>query len=319
LVHESPEDGQRRPVEGEQLVATTPTGDPGHAPVVDLPDLRSAFDNAPSGMAVLTPDGVVLASNRALSRLLGRAPSELVGRTLFEVTHPEDLASASESCWRMRTTDQEVLRHECRLVHRDGSTVEVLVSTAQVAARPGRPAHLIMHLQDIGERKALEAEIVHRSLHDPLTGLANRALLFDRLSHALARADRTASPTCLFLLDLDGFKQVNDTHGHAAGDELLQQFAARLSGVLRPGDTAARLGGDEFVVLCEDTSQAQAQVISERLRAAAAWPFDLPVGRVAISASVGISTSADPSDDPAELVRRADVSMYAVKRSRRTA
>jgi diguanylate cyclase (GGDEF)-like protein/PAS domain S-box-containing protein len=286
---------------------------------VDVLDLRSAFDNAPTGMAVVTPDGVVTACNRALGTLVGRPECELVGRTLFEITHPDDLAHAQDSCARLRTTDLEVLRHECRLVHSDGSPVWVLVSSARVAAQPGRPAHLIMHIQDIGERKALEAEIVHRSLHDPLTGLANRVLLFDRIGHALARADRTASPTCLFLLDLDGFKDVNDTHGHAAGDELLQQFATRLSGALRPGDTAARLGGDEFVVLCEDTSQEQAELIAERLRGAASWPFDLPVGRVVISASVGVSTSADPSDDPAELVRRADVSMYAVKRARRSA
>ena len=299
-------------------MATTPDEDPGPS-VVDVLDLRSAFDNAPSGMAVVTPDGVLTACNRALGVLVGRAECDLVGRRLFDVTHPDDLASAHDSCERMRTTSQPVLRHECRLVHSDGSTVWVLVSSAQVAAQPGRPAHLIMHVQDIGERKALEAEIVHRSLHDPLTGLPNRVLLFDRIGHALARADRTASPTCLFLLDLDGFKDVNDTHGHATGDELLQQFAGRLSTALRPGDTAARLGGDEFVVLCEDTSEGQAQVIADRLRAAAAWPFDLPVGRVSISASVGVSTSADPSDDPAELVRRADISMYAVKRARRWA
>ena len=299
-------------------MATTPHEAEGRPPV-SVPDLRSAFDNAPTGMAVVTPEGVLTTCNRALTTLVGRPASELVGHTLFEVTHPDDLRAAQDSCTRMRTTDLAVLRHECRLVHSDGSTVWALISSAKVAAEPGRPAHLIMHVQDIGERKALEAEIVHRSLHDPLTGLANRVLLFDRIEHALARADRTASPTCLFLLDLDGFKEVNDTHGHAAGDELLQQFAVRLSAVLRPGDTAARLGGDEFVVLCEDTSEEQAGVITERLAAAAAWPFDLPAGRVAISASVGVSTSADPSDDPAELVRRADASMYAVKRSRRSA
>jgi diguanylate cyclase (GGDEF)-like protein/PAS domain S-box-containing protein len=305
-------------MEGVQLVATPPDGD-GDASPVDVVHLRSAFDNAPTGMAVVTPDGVVTACNRALRLLVGRTEQELVGRALFEVTHPDDLASALDSCERLRTSDQAVLHHECRLVHADGSTVWVLVSSARVPAQPGRPAHLIMHIQDIGERKALEAEIVHRSLHDPLTGLANRVLLFDRIAHALARADRTASPTCLFLLDLDGFKDVNDTHGHAAGDELLQQFASRLGAALRPGDTAARLGGDEFVVLCEDTSEEQAGLIAERLRAAAAWPFDLPVGRVVISASVGVSTSSDPSDDPAELVRRADLSMYAVKRARRSA
>ena len=286
---------------------------------VDVLDLRSAFDNAPTGMAVLTPDGVLTACNRALGVLVGRPERSLVGRTLFELTHPDDLPAAVATCTRLRSADVDATRHECRLLHSDGSTVWVLISSARVAATAGRPAHVIMHLQDIGERKALEAEIVHRSLHDPLTGLANRVLLFDRIGHALARADRTASPTCVFLLDLDGFKDVNDTHGHAAGDELLQQFAVRLAAALRPGDTAARLGGDEFVVLCEDTSEERADVIADRLRAAAAWPFDLPAGRVKISASIGVSSSADPSDEPAELVRRADVSMYAEKRSRRSA
>ena len=305
-------------MEVQGLVASTPHEQDDPSAVSAL-DLRSAFENAPTGMAVVTPDGVLTACNRALTTLVGRSKAELVGHTLFEMTHADDLADAYDTCDRMRTTGAEVLRHECRLVHSDGSTVWALVSSAKVAEEPGRPAHLIMHIQDIGERKALEAEIVHRSLHDPLTGLANRVLLFDRVAHALARADRTASPTCLFLLDLDGFKEVNDTYGHAAGDELLQQFASRLSAGLRPGDTAARLGGDEFVVLCEDTSHEQAGVIAERLGAAAAWPFDLPSGRVAISASIGVSTSADPADDPAELVRRADVSMYAVKRGRRSA
>ena len=303
-------------MEREQVVASAPHAQDA-ADISDL-DLRSAFDNAPTGMAVVTPQGVVTACNRALSTLLGRPRVELVGRTLFEVTHPDDVEGAVEACLRMRPGDEPVLRHECRLVHSDGAVVWALISSAQVAEEPGRPAHLIMHIQDVGERKALEAEIVHRSLHDPLTGLANRVLLFDRIAHALARADRTASPTCLFLLDLDGFKDVNDTFGHAAGDELLQLFATRLSGVLRPGDTAARLGGDEFVVLCEDMSDEQAVLVAERLGAAAAWPFDLPVGRVEISASVGHSSSADPADDPVELVRRADVSMYAAKRARRS-
>ena len=311
--------GQRRSVEVgvDRTVASTPDEQGDSA--VPVPDLRSAFHNAPTGMAVVTPEGVLTACNLALRVLVGRTASQLVGHTLFEMTHPDDLAGAYDSCVRMGSATDDVLRHECRLLRPDGTVVWVLISSSRVAAAPGRPAHLIMHIQDIGERKALEAEIVHRSLHDPLTGLANRVLLFDRIGHALARADRTASPTCLFLLDLDGFKEVNDTHGHAAGDELLQQFAARMSGALRPGDTAARLGGDEFVVLCEDTSEEQAGLIAERLRAAAAWPFDLPDGRVTISASVGVSTSSDPSDDPAELVRRADVSMYAVKRSRRSA
>ena len=284
--------------------------------------LRSAFENAPTGMAVASPTGVLAACNATLARLLGRPAAELVGRTLFEVTHPDELEQARARCADMRAEQATVVRHECRFLRPDGAVVEVLVTTSRVPDAADAPAHLVMHVEDIGERKALEAAIVHRALHDPLTGLANRSLLFDRIGHALARTHRFPSPACLFLLDLDGFKQVNDAHGHAAGDELLQQFAARLTGLLRPGDTAARLGGDEFVVLCEDTSPDRAAVIADRLREAASWPFDVAGHRVVISASVGTSTPdrADSASlEPAELLRRADAAMYAEKRRRRSA
>lgn len=289
---------------------------------VGQPSLRSAFDNAPIGMAVVTPTGVIISCNDALGTLLGRAPGELVGGTFFDVTHPEDLPVAHLHCEAMQRGGTRVLGHECRFVRADDLTLWVQVSTSRVPEEPDHPAHLIMHIQDISERKALEAELTHRALHDPLTGLPNRALLMDRLEHALGRSRRSSNPTCVFFMDLNEFKTVNDTHGHGAGDAVLQQLAARLSGILRPGDTAARLGGDEFVILCEDTDTEQAAVVAGRLRDAAAEPFTTLDGHtVLLTAAVGVTTSdVDPDSvgqhDPETILRRADRQMYAAKPGR---
>ncbi len=280
--------------------------------------LRSAFDNAPIGMAVVTPTGVIINCNEALATLLGRTPDELVGGTFFDVTHPSDLPVAHLHCEAMQHGGLRVLAHECRFVRADELTLWVQVSTSRVPEAPGHPAHLIMHIQDISDRKALEAELTHRALHDPLTGLPNRTLLMDRLEHALGRSRRSANPTCVFFLDLNEFKTVNDTFGHGAGDSVLKQLAARLAGILRPGDTAARLGGDEFVILCENTDTDQAAVIAGRLRDAAAEPFTLDGHSVLLTAAVGVTTSdVDPDGvgehDPETILRRADRQMYAAK------
>ncbi len=282
------------------------------------PSLRSAFDNAPIGMAVVTPLGVIISCNEALGALLGRTAGELVGGTFFDVTHPDDLPLARLHCESMQRGGTRVLGHECRFIRADDLTLWVLVSTSRVPEVPGHPAHLIMHIQDISDRKALEAELTHRALHDPLTGLPNRALLMDRLEHALGRSRRSSNPTCVFFLDLNEFKTVNDTHGHGAGDAVLQQLARRLSAILRPGDTAARLGGDEFVVLCEDTDSEQAEVVAGRLRDAAAEPFTLDGHTVLLTAAVGVTTSDVDLDglgqlDPETMLRRADRQMYAAK------
>ena len=132
-----------------------------------------------------------------------------------------------------------------------------------------------MIVEDITERKALEAQLVHRSLHDPLTGLPNRLLFQDRLWHALERGRRENTPTCVLIIDLDGFKAINDELGHPMGDLVLVTFADRLRSVLRASDTAARLGGDEFSIVCENTEPADAEVLADRLRAAVTEPLAL--------------------------------------------
>jgi diguanylate cyclase (GGDEF)-like protein len=216
----------------------------------------------------------------------------------------------------VQTGSQRILRHQCRFVRADGRAIWVLVSTAAVPEAPDRPAHLITHVEDIDARKALEAELLHRAQHDPLTGLANRALLAQRIDDALIRQVR---PSCLLFVDLDGFKCVNDQYGHAVGDQLLQQLAQRLTALLRPQDVCARLGGDEFVILCVDTQPHQAEAIAERLRAAVAEPFAIEGLAITITAAIGVSASdVTTAIDPALLLRQADARMYEAKRRRAT-
>ena len=168
------------------------------------------------------------------------------------------------------------MRHETRLMRADGSEVPVQVTASWVERHAeGQPAHLVMIVEDITERKALEAQLVHRSMHDPLTGLPNRLLFQDRLWHALERGRRESTPTCVLIIDLDGFKAINDELGHPMGDLVLVSFAERLRSVLRASDTAARLGGDEFSIVCENTEPADAEVLAERLRASVTEPLPL--------------------------------------------
>ncbi|MFP5370147.1 MAG: diguanylate cyclase domain-containing protein, partial [Actinomycetes bacterium] len=172
----------------------------------------------------------------------------------------------------------------------------------------------------ITERKELEAQLVHRSLHDALTGLPNRLLFQDRLWHALERGQRERTPTCVLIMDLDGFKAINDELGHPMGDLVLISFAERLRSVLRASDTAARLGGDEFSIVCENTEPADAEVLAERLRSAVTEPLSLSGTDVSVGISIGIG-SAPGGEDPGEVyervVREADDAMYANKATRR--
>jgi diguanylate cyclase (GGDEF)-like protein len=152
------------------------------------------------------------------------------------------------------------------------------------------------------------------ALHDPLTGLPNRALMLERLDHAFLRGRRSGKTSAVFFVDLDDFKTVNDTFGHRVGDELLVAVAERLTGVLRPGDTLARLSGDEFVILCEELdSPSQADVIAARSHAAMTEPFVLAGGEVVITASIGIAFTGRGADAPEQLIHDADVAMYRTK------
>ena len=170
-------------------------------------------------------------------------------------------------------------------------------------------------MRDISDRKRLEAELEHQALHDPLTGLANRILLQRRLD---AAADEGAAHVAVLLMDLDGFKQVNDTHGHAFGDEVLRIIGARLRHLARPADTLARTGGDEFVLLCPHTSEVEAVRIAQRFVDAIGRPISVGPVKVELGVSIGVAHQDDRLTDSDALLLEADRAMYAAKRSGRS-
>ena len=209
-------------------------------------------------------------------------------------------------------------RWEYRLIARDGHVVWVIDDEAVIARdADGRSTMVQGILVDISDRKRLEDQLRHQALHDPLTGLPNRVLFVDRLSHALVRRNRSAGVATLFV-DLDDFKDINDTLGHAAGDELLRMVADRLTGVLRAEDTACRLGGDEFAFLLEEADRARAEDVAARIMAALAKPFQLGDRTATLTASVGVAMRGAPLETDAtetadELLRDADTAMYVAK------
>jgi diguanylate cyclase (GGDEF)-like protein/PAS domain S-box-containing protein len=284
-------------------------------------DRRSAFANAPMGVALTTPEGVLVDVNPAFCTPLERTAEELHGTSLHDLIHPEGAAAARVAHADLLADKNAPMRHETRLVCAGSAVVPVQLTASWVEETPeGQAAHLVVIVEDITERKALEAQLVHRSLHDPLTGLPNRLLFQDRLWHALERGQRERTSTCVLIMDLDGFKAINDELGHPMGDLVLVAFADRMRSVLRASDTAARLGGDEFSIVCENTDRPDAEVLAARLRAAVTAPLELSGQEVSIGISIGIG-SAPGGEDPGEVhervIRAADDAMYADKARRR--
>jgi diguanylate cyclase (GGDEF)-like protein/PAS domain S-box-containing protein len=273
------------------------------------------------GVALTTPPGVLVDANPALCRMLGQTEEELTGCSVLDLVHPDDAPAAREAHATL-LADHAPMRLETRLVRSDGQAFPAQVSSSWVDETPdGAPPHLVMIVEDITERKVLEAQLVHRSLHDPLTGLPNRILFADRLRHALLRGHREDTPTCVLIIDLDGFKAINDRYGHPIGDAVLVAFADRLRSVLRASDTAARLGGDEFAIVCENTDLTDAEVLAGRVRTTVSEPLELGEIQVELGMSIGIGSAlggADPEEAYDRVVRAADDAMYAEKTGRRS-
>jgi diguanylate cyclase (GGDEF)-like protein/PAS domain S-box-containing protein len=241
---------------------------------------------------------------------IGDRPEEWMGRV-----HPEDearLRSELEAHARGGGAHFEI---EHRVLHRDGDYRWMLCRGMAVRDGEGRVIRMAGSLTDITERKLSEERLLHDALHDSLTGLPNRALFMDRLGHALERAKRHPEFSfAVIFIDLDRFKMVNDSFGHAAGDALLAEVATRLCECLRAGDTVARLGGDEFTVLVEDLDDVgDATATAERIQARFARPFDLGGHEVFASASVGVALNAIGYDRPEDILRDANTAMHRAK------
>jgi diguanylate cyclase (GGDEF)-like protein/PAS domain S-box-containing protein len=277
------------------------------------------FEQAPIGMALLTPEWRWVRVNQALLAITGYTGEELLAKTLEEVTHPDDLTSDLEHVRRLLAGEIRHYTMERRYFHARGHVISTMLSVSLMRDRDGRPQHFIAHIQDITERKLMEARLRHLAEHDSLTGLFNRRLLERQLAMQVARCRRYGEQAALLVIDLDGFKQVNDTYGHKTGDELLGAIAAELQHRLRGTDMVARLGGDEFAVLLAGTTAEDARKVAISLCEAIAV-VGISVGgvgdasgRISVTASVGVAALDSDSSGAEAALMEADRAMYASK------
>lgn len=270
---------------------------------------EATFESARVGLAIVDLQGRFVRVNGAYAALTGIPAEDLVGAPF--TVEPEQLAA-------MVAADGVALSRQFERELRPGVWVLQGVTLRHSAA--GSASWFVVDAQDISDRRRMEADLAHRVLHDQLTGLPNRVLALDRLRLALARARRTGASVGVVFGDLDGFKAVNDHHGHLLGDVVLQEVAARLTRVVRPSDTVARLGGDEFLIVVEAPMTAEElDALVVRLSDAVSAPLRERGTDTRVGLSAGAVLSDPRERDPEALVARADQLMYAAKRARRAA
>ncbi|MFN2464290.1 MAG: EAL domain-containing protein [Candidatus Dormibacteria bacterium] len=279
--------------------------------------IRAILENVGDGIVTIDSSGQIKSFNRAARRLLGYEPTEVVGKkidTMVEQGRQREFVEYLSN--RLRPGKAELTSgvHETVGCRKDGSTfpMEFIATDMRLGGR----RLFIATLRDISERKAHTEALQYQALHDALTTLPNRTLFHDRVSQELLAAQRHRRRCGLILLDMDRFKEVNDTLGHDAGDQLLEMFAVRVREAVRDVDTVARLGGDEFAVLVSDISDISGIVLTaQRITNALEAPFLLGQTTIRAHASMGITAYPEHGDDVGTLMRRADVAMYVAKQS----
>lgn len=269
----------------------------------------TAFHHAPIGMALIDPSGRWLLVNQALCDLVGYSETELLERTLHDVTHPDDLPGQLALMRELLAGGRSSYQLDKRYLHADGHVIWASISVSLVRDDTGAPLHLITQIVDITERHHSEQRLQHLADHDPLTGVLNRRRFEEELIRQIDRCRRYDERATLVMVDLDFFKDVNDCHGHAAGDETLQAVAAALLGHVRSSDTLARVGGDEFAALLVGVGADQAAIAAAGL---AAVVRELDGTPAPITASVG-ATILRPDDQANTALLRADAALYRVK------
>jgi diguanylate cyclase (GGDEF)-like protein/PAS domain S-box-containing protein len=272
---------------------------------------RSAFDNAPIGIALVAPDGRFIKVNRALCELTGYAETALLVRSFQAITHPDDLDTDLAYVEDVLSGRRRTYQLEKRYYHADGHVLWVMLSVSLVRDAAGQPLYFISQIADITERKWREEELRDRAEElaviastDPLTGLSTRRAWDMAITERMRRRGERAGSFAVALIDLDGLKEINDTHGHDAGDDALAATAVALRAAVRDGDLVARLGGDEFAILVPDATLEATLALTERILAALPKP---------LTASAGVAVW-DGREGAITLQRRADKAMYAAKR-----
>ena len=280
----------------------------------------------PEPIAVVDHDGVVVFTGGDGGGLV-EPDGALLGRPIFELVHPDHVLEAIDAFADTRATLGYRAQVRVPMRASDGSYQDFEITMQHLAAGAGdietdadtgAPHVVALYLRNVTSRAMAEEALraaQHRALHDPLTGLPNRVLLLDRLGQACARLRRSGGRLLVMFVDLDRLKGINDTLGHAIGDELIVAIAHRLDQTIRPDDTVARLGGDEFVVVCPDVTDAAARHdLPNRLLEALARPVVLQPATVCVTASIGLVEVVDDTD-PADIIRSADAAMYRAKRA----
>jgi diguanylate cyclase (GGDEF)-like protein/PAS domain S-box-containing protein len=271
---------------------------------------RRFVESMSDGAATISADGIVLYANHALASLTATFSQEIVGHPvhrLFAESCHERLDGVIGPGSASGSIEAEILTSA-------GTTVPVQVGSSSVTVDG---AHVTcLTVTDLTSERRAEAALAHSAQHDALTGLPNRALLTDRIEHALQRRAHGAGLIALLFCDVDGFKTINDAYGHQIGDEVLKAAGTRLSSVVRPEDTVARIGGDEFVVLCESLDDASsAALVAARLRSAVSAPIPTVIGDIEVTLSIGVAVATLGEDATCDtLLRDADEAMYKAKR-----
>lgn len=270
---------------------------------------RAVMENAVEAIMTSNEEGVIESANAAAGRLFGWGAQDLVGRKVTTVL--PSLSPGNQEPLRLGELNWDSKWQTLDAHRRDGTWVPVDMSLTSTTF--GAKTVYVLIARDATMRKLHEGQLEHQATHDALTGLANRKLFEELLMRAVFRGDRSHHPVAVLFVDLDGFKEINDAHGHPMGDRVLAEVARRLENTVRPGDVVARLGGDEFAVLCESLSEiADAEKIAGRIVASVAEPIPVTSGIAIVTASVGVAL-ADDGEGASSLVSRADHAMYEMK------
>src|SRR5664280_3122137 len=278
---------------------------------------RLAFEGNMAPMVFSSRDGIFLEVNDSYCQMTGRSREELVGRDSKHFTYPEDIGITEEVNDRINTGETDQVQYSKRFLHKNGRIVITEVSICSARDVTGNATYFISSVRDVTEERALASQLSYQALHDPLTGLANRALFDDHLVQARERIARQGGLGAVLLLDLDDFKGVNDTYGHLIGDQLLVGIARRLELVTRSADTLCRFGGDEFLYLAEGlTSPTQADEVAGRLLEVLTEPFSFNGIDLVQHASIGVVVCDGAGTNDRDYVQEADVALYEAKRLR---